>query len=46
MAKEKKVKWGIYIPESLMNMVKKDAEKEDRSINYVVERILKKFYNA
>ena len=44
MAKEAKVKWGIYISEGLMELVKKDASKKDRSVNYIVENIIKKHY--
>jgi len=40
-----KIKWGIYIEKDIMDKVKKDAKGDDRSINYIIEKILKEHYD-
>ena len=39
-----KVKWGIYVEGNIMKKVKKDAREQDRSINYIIEKILVAHY--
>lgn len=41
-----KIKWGIYLEGDVMRKIKKEARETDRSINYIINRILVEYYDG
>ena len=43
-SKQKGTKRTLYIDKEAYEKVKEDAEEQDRSVSYIINAILKKFY--
>lgn len=44
-SKQKGVKKTIYLDKEALEKVAEDADRQDRSVSYIINAILKKFYN-